>query len=199
MTDKRSFVKENLDWLNDYELDDVHQQIVIKKFKEKFGVHLTAEFGKLVNKDINFKVDSSVSYDILVCQFQQFLEDNDVDYQHINESQRFSWLQHLFIVDDRKRKFWLGFGCFVNNLVDLLLYIKNGEIPEDLKPANDIQEKYGMNFFASDSFEAEIQELDGIIIKKFKNGRYQLKNVDDEVWESVKNIKNRVYEAKRWS
>lgn len=186
---KKNFIENNIDLLNKYEIEDIYQKVLQRKFYEDYKIHIQVEMGELKIKDLGFSVDKNIDYEVLVDEFETFLKYHEIDLEEARALVRYEFLSKTYFGKEKNPKVRFGWSHFLNSFIDLIVYLKNDEMEKDLAYANKILDKHRTT--RDDSFEVEIPELN-MTVKKFKNGKYQFKGLDSEIWEKIFELKEKI-------
>jgi len=185
---KRDFILNNIDLLDDYEFDEIHRDILRKWFKMNHDIHLQEKCGEFTIDEIGFSVNSNLTYDKLTDEFSDFLDKRNLSTYEVKKIIRFNFLKQTYFEDGKSPKIRFGWNHFLNQFIDLILYMKTGTLMENLKEANDIIDKYDMR---GGHFNVKISEL-GISVKKFKNGKVQVKELNEDIWKEIYKLKEKI-------
>ena len=177
-----SYIKETIDILDTYDLEDVKKKINKSLIEEKLNVSYDNEiFGNLLNINKTNVFDLSLDFKENEKRFKLWVNQNfgsqKTFYDYYHCQQIFKWYYFRLKGENYYCSFGkINFGFFF----DFMYFIVKNEKHENLAQGNELADKYRqINSYKNFWKGCEIKELNNIYVKFYKNGRIDIKGLTE--------------------
>lgn len=194
-----NFVVSNLKMLDSYDLEKIYKDLFNKKARKQIGIYFNDK-GETEKLRLSKKCDGYYTTGNFALNYYEPIEANEsrlsdelmkrgVTLDEFKNYDDFNYLFSSCYLRKDGEHYIISNEHSVNSLINFMRFIVNGHRDENLKEANEFCDKNGLRY---DSHAYEVT-LENITLKKFKNGRLDIKGMTAEQEATL----NRYFEIKK--
>lgn len=194
-----NFVVSNLKMLDSYDLEKIYKDLFNKKARKQIGVYFNdrgeTEKLRLSKKcdgyftSVNFALNYYESIEANEAQLSDELMKKGVTLEEFKNYDDFSYVFSSCYLRKDGEHYTISNEHSANSLINFMRFVVNGHTDENMKEANEFCDKNGLRY---DSHAYEVT-LENITLKKFKNGRLDIKGLTEAQEQTI----NRYLEVKK--
>jgi len=185
---KEEFVKKHLNFLDEFEIEDIWRKLVRTKFKKDTDYYLGDDRGIFKVKSLNFEIKYPKDYEEILKKFKEFTEGSNLNKEELWEKNHFNSLFKNYWLQLKKPGVFTVSEFGLKSLFDLLLYVITGKKEKDIGEAVDIMEQNDITY-NSIFKDKKIEGLPGnITMTVYKNGKVVIKGLKKNQWSDIERI-----------